>query len=186
MVTHGDWIRGKSKERLGHNFVRTVLEYSGYDVMDYGIENHNQAIVSKVATNYKPETNRRLLSMPDFIVVDKETSESWLVEVKHREFKHEFDYVRTTIPFRLGQIKDYLDFWKEATVIFTFNVKPYCLCIELAKVNWSIHLKDKFEYEGKLNEAWCFSGIYMLINNKFPKVTPESFEKALEACHFRR
>ena len=186
MDDKSEWVESKAKERLGQNFVKTVLELSGYKVMDFGIENHNQELIKQIQTNYSPKTNRRLLSMPDFVVVDEKTKESWLVEVKHRNFKEYFDMRRTNITFKYAHMKDYLDFWKDAILILTLNVKPYCLCIDLDKINWNIHFKEKFKNKkGNLDEAWNFRGIYQLINDRFPKVTSENFKKALSLSGIR-
>ena len=180
------WVEAKAKESIGENFVKTVLELSGYKVMKYGVENHNQSIVKEIKTNYKPSTNRRLLSMPDLVIVDEETKESWLVEVKYRSFQ-EFKMTESNISFRYGSMKDYLDYWKEATLVFVFNVSPFCLCVDLEKVNWNYHLKGKFENgKGNFDDLWNFSGIYQLINDKFPKVTKESFNKAIELFGLRK
>ena len=81
MTAKNEWVESKAKERRSLNFVRTVLELSGYKVMDFGIENHNQEIINEIKTNYKPDTNKKLLSMPDYVVVDEDSKESWLVEV---------------------------------------------------------------------------------------------------------
>lgn len=175
-----DWIESKAKENIGENFVRTILELSGYKVMKFGIENHNQEVIKEIKENYKPDTNRRLLSMPDLVVVDEETKESWLVEVKYRTFQ-DFRMNESDISFKYGKMKDYLDFWKEATLILVMNTSPYCLCIDLNKVNWNYHLKGKFKNsKGNFDEMWNFSGEYKIINDKFSKVTKENFNKALE------
>jgi len=42
MVTELTWEEAKAKERLSQNFVKTLFEYAGYKVMNYGIENHNR------------------------------------------------------------------------------------------------------------------------------------------------
>jgi hypothetical protein len=174
------WVESKAKERISQNFLKTVLELSGYKVMDFGIENHNQEIISQIKTNYSPETNRRLLSMPDYVVVDEETKETWLVEVKYRTFDQQFVFNLTDIAFKYGHMKTYIDFWKDATLVLVFNVSPYCLCIDYDKVNWNIHFKEKFKNsKGNFDELWNFSGIYELINKKFPKVTQENFRKTL-------
>jgi len=180
MNGNNDWVEGKSKERHSQNFLKTVLELSGYKVMNFGIENHNQETISQIKTNYSPETNRRLLSMPDYVVIDEETKETWLVEVKFRSFKDKFDMKENNVSFKYGSMKSYLDFWKDATLILVFNVSPYCLCIDFDKVNWNIHFKEKFKNsKGNMDEFWNFCGIYEFINDKFPKVTPENFRKTL-------
>jgi hypothetical protein len=187
MSTETEWIESKAKERLSQNFVKTVLELSGYKVMDYGIENHNQEIIKQIKTNYSPDTNRRLLSMPDFVVVDEESKETWLVEAKYRGFKEYFDMKKSNIAFKYAHMKDYLDFWKDATLILTFDVSPYCLCVDFDKINWNIHFKEKFKNsKGKLDESWNFCGIYQIINKKFPKVTSDNFNKTLHILGIRK
>lgn len=179
MDSNDEWVESKAKERLSHNFLKTVLELSGYKVMNFGVEHHNQEIVQQIKTNYVPETNRRLMSMPDYVVIDEETKETWLVEVKYRHFEN-FDMKETNIAFKYGSMKSYLDFWKDATLILISNVSPYCLCVDFDKVNWNIHFKEKFKNnKGNLDELWNFCGIYEVINNKFPKVTQENFKKTL-------
>ena len=148
--------------------------------MDFGIENHNQEIISQIKTNYHPNTNRRLLSMPDFVVIDKETNESWIVEVKYRMVNPDFSYQNDNLPFKYGTMKSYLDFWKEATLVLVFNASPYCLCVDFDRVNWNVHFKEKFKNsKGNFDELWNFAGAYQIINDKFPKVTHESFKKTL-------
>ncbi len=186
MDTKKEWVESKSQERAGQNFVKTVLELSGYRVMDFGIEQHKQEIIKLIKTNYEPETNRRLLSMPDFVVIDEESKESWLVEIKHRNFKEYFDMKKSNISFKYGHMKEYLDFWKDMILVLTFNVKPYCLCVELKNVNWNIHFREKFQNKrGNLDEAWNFCGVYTLINDQFPKVTSENFSKTLQLLRIK-
>src|SRR3989344_7100745 len=165
MDNDNEWVESKAKERISHNFLKTVLELSGYKVMNFGVENHNQEIISQIRTNYSPDTNRRLLSMPDYVVIDEETKETWLVEVKYRNFEKNFNMKESNIAFKYGNIKTYIDFWKEATLILVLNVSPYCLCIDFNKINWNIHFKEKFKNRnGNLDELWNFRGIYEVIN----------------------
>jgi len=180
MDVKNDWVESKAKENIAQNFVKTILGLSGYKVMDFGIEHHKQEIIKQIKTNYNPETNRRLLFIPDFVIVDDETKESWIVEVKYRTFKHYFSMKKSNIVFKYRHMKDYLDFWKDAILILVFNVSPYCLCVDFNKINWNIHFKKKFKNaNGNLDELWNFCGIYQVINDKFPKVTQDNFKKTL-------
>jgi len=51
-MTNKEWVESKAKERYSQNFVKTVLELSGYKVMNFGVENHNQEIITLISTNY--------------------------------------------------------------------------------------------------------------------------------------
>lgn len=180
MVIDEDFILSKSEEVKSHNFIKTVLELSGYNVMKFGIENHNQDILKKIRSNYSTETNRRLMSMPDFVVVDPESNEAFIIEVKHRNFNEFFNKKSSNFSLGYRKMKDYLDFWKEGILIFTMNVEPYCICIDLKDVNWNIHLKEKREISpGNVMELWNFCGIYHEIKEKFPRITNDHFSSAI-------
>ncbi len=180
MEAKNQWFESKAKERQSLNFVKTLFEMSGYKVMSFGIENHNREIIREITGNYVPETNRKLLSMPDYVVVDPETKESRLIEVKHRNYNNYFDMKRSNVIFGNGSIKDYLDFWSNATLVLTFNVSPYCLCVDFEDINWNLHFKRRFRRgNGKMLEYWNFYGVYQDVTERFPKVTAETFEKTL-------
>lgn len=181
METDENWIMSKSHEANSHNFIRTVLELAGYKVMKFGIENHNQEIIKLMKSNYSFTNNRRLMSMPDFVVIDPDTNETSLVEVKHKNLKEEFSMKDTELMFGYHKIKDYLDFWKDTTLVLTFNVKPYCVCVDMNKIDWNIHFRGKvLNSQGNRDELWNFSGSYQLLNDRFPKITHEIFNKALD------
>lgn len=174
------FIMSKSEETKSHNFIRTVLELSGYKVMKFGIENHNQDILKEIKSNYSNKTNCRLMSMPDLVIVDPETHEASIVEIKHRNFKEDFNMKDTDIIFHYSKMKKYLELWRDATLILTFNVRPYCVCVDFDKINWNNHFKGKIMgNNGNLDELWNFSGLYQLLNDRFPRVTKEFFNKAL-------
>lgn len=182
MKEHEDWIGSKAKEGLSQNFVKTVLGLAGYEVMAYGIENHNQEIVKQIAGNYNSETNVRLMCMPDMVVIDPDTKVAEIVEVKYRAMPEYFHLEKSNIWFQFKQIKEYLEYWKDMTLIIVMNVEPYCLCVRMKDVDWCYHFKEKKEgnRKGHLDEVWNFSSIYKTIDQIFPKVTKEHFEKALK------
>jgi len=160
------WAEYKAIERKGKHFIKSVLELSGHNVFDYGIEKQNLSMASKLKMNYKCSTNRRLLSTPDFLILDKTSQNSRLVEVKFRSLKI-FMPKTTNFTFRYGLIKDYLEFWSDALLAITFPVKPYCLCVRISDINWNIHSRGKVNYEGKMLEAWNFNGIMRVLNDEF-------------------
>jgi len=173
------WSEHKSKERQSQNFVKTVLELSGYKIMDYGIETHNMDIVKEIKKTYKTKTNNRLLSMPDYVVVDPDTKEAELIEVKYRSQEY-FNWKKTTFLFGYRNISNYIDYWIDATLIIVMEVKPYCLCVRVRDIDWNYHFKEKKETsKGIHDEVWNFSGIYRIINEVFPRITDKYFMKAL-------
>jgi len=174
-----EWAESKSKERQSQNFVKTALELSGYKVMDYGIETHNMDIVKEIRGSYKSKTNHRIFSMPDYVVVEPETKKTELLEVKFRTQDY-FNWKKTTFLFGYRNIKDYIDYWIDATIVIVMEVKPYCLCVRVSDIDWNNNFKEKMEMKnGSITEVWNFSGKYKLFNDIFPLITNKHFMKAL-------
>ena len=175
-----EWCENKAKARLGQDFVKTVLEFAGYKIMDYGIENHNKDIIREISGNYNPDTNIRLMCMPDLVVVDSDTKIAELIEVKYRRRNGYFDEYHCNFWFKFSRIKNYLDYWKDMTIIIVMNIEPYCLCIRMRDVDWCKHFIEKKEgnRKGYTDEIWNFRGIYKRIGEIFPKVTDEHLQKA--------
>ena len=172
-----EWYKGKAKERLGRDFIKSVLEHE-YLVMDYGIETHNQSIVKKISGCYETDTNKRLMRMPDFVIVDKNTKYAELVEVKFRSFPEYFSYDKSEFMFRYRTMKEYLNYWSDMTMILTMSVEPYCLCIRLCDVDWNKHYMGKKEIKtGYPDDVWKFKGIYHLLKDVFPKINDTIFEE---------
>jgi hypothetical protein len=172
----------KSKERTSQNFIKTILEFSGYKVMDFGIEHHNQDIIKQISGNYKSETNVRLMCMPDLVVVDPDTNVGKIVEVKYRAMPEYFHKKKSNLWFPFKQIKEYLEYWHDMTLIIVMNVVPYCLCIQVKDIDWCYHFIEKKEgnRKGYLDEIWNFSKIYRELDDVFPKVNQKHIDKALK------
>jgi len=176
MISNEEWVEAKSKETYGHNFLRSVLNLSGYKVMNFGIENHNQQLIKEIAANYAHDTNKRLLSMPDFVVIDNETKECTLVEVKFRTMEQKASCI-----FRYGLIKQYIDYWIDCTLIMVLTQEPYCMCIDVKDIDWNRHfVKKDYIKNNRVIEIWNFEKIWKPIQGKFPKVTEEHVKKAVQ------
>jgi len=175
-----NWAEKKSLERLGQNFLKTVLELSGYKVMDYGIENHNQEIIALLKCSYKYPNNRQLLSMPDLVVIEPNTKESFIVEVKYRKFPKYFEVSSTNFALRYAMIKQYMEHWSNAVLVFVMNVKPFCICVDVSSIDWSQHFKGHAKLNGRHAEIWNFNYKYKTLNDRFPLVTADNFRKALD------
>lgn len=185
MVIEECWAESKAKERVGQNFIKSILELSGYKVMDYGIENHNMQVIKMIKGNYSSETNQRLMCMPDYVVVDPDTKKAELIEVKYRHMPKYFDSIKSNFLFKYRTIHNYLEYWKDLTLVFAMNVDPFCVCVKMNKIDWNIHFREKREISsGRYDEIWNFSKLYQYINEVFPKVTDKSFEKAREISNF--
>jgi hypothetical protein len=171
------WQESKTKERVGNNFVKSVFESSGYLVMDFGIEHHNMEIIQTIKGSYKTDTNKRLMCMPDFVVVDPNTLVTELVEVKYRKLQY-YNLEKTNFMFPYRNLKDYLEYWKDMTLVLVMNVEPFCLAIRMKNVDWNNHFVGKKETEnGKKDEIWNFNTGLRPLWEIFPRVTKETFEQ---------
>lgn len=168
------FIVNKAKGVVGINFVRTILELSGYMVKDFGIEHYSEEIIKQVKDKKTFQINRKLSTMPDLVVVDEKTQESWLVEVKYQTRDISGN---NTIALTWNIMKDYLEFWKEATLVITSPTPPYCFCVDLAKIE-TRHKKGvlPIPFPGEL---WNFADVQCSLTAKFPNVTEENIKKAL-------
>lgn len=179
------WAESKAKERQSQNFVKTALDLSGYKIMDYGVENHCMDIVKEIKGSYKTQTNNRILSMPDYVVIDPDTKKAELVEVKYRTQEF-FNWKKSTFLFSFRNIKKYIDYWIDATIIIVMDVKPFCVCIRVRDIDWAKHLIGKRETsKGVYDEVWNFSGKYHIFNDLFPRITDKYFMKALHLSGIR-
>ena len=179
-MTHTDndsWTESKAKESIGINYVKTLLKFSGYGIMQYGIENHNHEIVKELTGNYKTPTNQMLLTMPDLVVIDKDNKEAKLVEVKYRNVNINKD--NGTFLSSFGSLKNYIDYWNNAIIVIVRNTEPCCFAVNVCDINWNKHFKG---FTGNGSEIWDFNNIKLDIREVFPKVTPENIDKTNKIC----
>jgi hypothetical protein len=176
------FIDGKNKEEVAISFLSGVLKRSGYEVMKYGIENHNQEIIGKLRGKVDFETNKRLLTMPDLVVFDNETNEAWLVEVKCK-FSDKLTYFQKNLSMAMTyhHLKNYIEYWNDTTIIFVFKFPPYFKCVDVKDIDWNRHFIEKKQFKNSktTDEIWNFYDIYKDLTDKFPKVTSETIKHAL-------
>jgi len=172
------WKDDKIKEGKSLEFVKGLFSKAKYDVMNYGIENHNSEIVKLIKGNYNSETNLRLMCMPDFVIVD-------LVEVKYREHQF-FNKNSTTQIFGYRTIKNYLKYWNDTTLIIVMNVNPFILAIPVKDIDWNRHYLGK-DSRGK-DDLWLFNDIHKEIWDMdiWPRITKEIKEETLEIIQLEK
>ncbi|MFB6089340.1 MAG: hypothetical protein ABEK36_06180 [Candidatus Aenigmatarchaeota archaeon] len=177
-----EFLDRKYRGDKGERFVRYILESAGnYKVMKFGIEHHNVEIIKLIKSNYCTETNRMLHLLPDYVVVDPDTSEATFLEVKTKKLKY-FSEQRTLFWFNKGDIDDYIQYWKDLILIIVINVEPHLICIDTNDISRREHLRRiGKDNHGKHIEKWKFGDIYKNINDEdiFPKVDKQILERIL-------
>ncbi len=68
------------------NLTETILHNAGYEVYPFGYESFLAALKRPIydVTSLCSETAERIRSLPDIVVIDKDTGDLYLVEVKYR------------------------------------------------------------------------------------------------------
>ena len=177
------WIEKESQSKIAITFVKTVLKYARYKVMKFGIENHNKKIVEHIRGNYKPDTNLRLMCMPDLVVVDPKTKIAELIEVKWRPKPEYFSHHKSDFAFKYRQIFEYQNYWGDMTLAIVMNVAPYCLCVRMKDIDYGEHFikkSNKGSTKGHKYDLWNFNDIYKDLKEIFPKVSDKYFDKTVK------
>ena len=173
-----EWYDGKGKEALSQAFIKNVLDSSGYTVKGFGIEQHSQEIIEKIKNiDYKSETKKKLSSIPDIVVIDENTKEVFLTEVKFQTMS----FLSNPVALAYKKMDDYLQYWRETTLIVTSPSFPYCICVDVNKVDKEKHFKRYQEGPKGRFELWDFTTpkVFCFLHEKFPKVTEEKFNNQL-------
>jgi len=142
-----------------------------------------KTIIETIKGNYETDTNKRLMCMPDFVIVDPESKSAELVEVKFRGSK-DFNEYKSEFLFKYKRIRNYQDYWTDMTLIIIMTVEPYITCIRVKDIDWVKHYIKK-EFIGSKNtavEIWTltFPGIYKKVSEIFPKVNDEILAKTIK------
>ncbi len=163
----------------GQNFIKTILSASGYTVIPYGIEHHIVELKKELKGLYNTGTQRRLHHMPDFVVIDPESKDVWLVEVKNKSIMTNY-LQETEIYLKYHNVKDIIDLWNDSVITITMPVEPYCICVAAKEIDWNIDYNGKApgKFPGEAGQdKWNFHRIQKPLHEVFPKVKPELLEK---------
>jgi len=151
------WRECKAKGRKGEVFVTNLLTTAGYEVIPFGIETRSEEMKRMLKGNYAPTANKRLFSMPDLVVIDRDRKQSWFVEVKYtrRKFSDEMNFY-----FKPRQIHEYRSLWQGMILIFVFDSEPYYKCINVDNIRDDFLVNLRKDIDGNMRELWRFGGIY--------------------------
>ena len=184
MDDNESWKESKAKETIGQNLIYTILDFAGYKIFKFGIENFVEDMRKEIKNFYGTPTNCLLMCMPDYVVVDPETKKAVMIEVKYRNIKKP---LKGTIDFnfKYHTINNYMKYWNDMVLIIVFNVSPFIRCIRVNEIDWNYHLVGKI-YSGTIarSELWNFYGIKKEIIDIFPRVKKEHIFKAKKILNF--
>lgn len=174
------WKEYKAIGNIAENIVEFLIESTpNWRCIKYGIENHIEELKKLLKDNNQDAISRRIRSMPDFIAVNTKTNEILLIDVKFRSFLDNREPKTMLYGFGYGQIKDYLDFWDNASLVVVHNYAPYFFVINLKDVAWHKHFHSRLKTGDTLIEQWNFAGIQKGIKDILPELPEGAIQKAI-------
>ena len=180
MISDKKFRELRAKGRCGENFVQNIFEVSDdYKIIPFGIETRSEEVKKLLKKNYSTDTNKKIKSMPDFIVVNKNKEQAHLVEVKY--FGINSFGENTQFMFNWGVLENYIKHWNEAIMFLVFSVEPYCKCVRIRDIDPSKHIAFRKKTEdGRHIIYWKFEGILKDVNMFFPGVKRDDIVYALK------
>lgn len=182
-----DWEKHKAIGDMTEKIVKMLIKsMPDWDCLEFGMENHIEVLRKSLRDNHTTES-RRIRSMPDFIAINKKTKEVIFIDVKYRSFIDRRKKGEALYGFGYGQIKDYLEFYKDMKLIVVHPQDPHFYVIDMKEIEWHKHFHSRTKTpEGSMHEQWNFAGIEKPIKNLFPNITEDAIKSSSELIHGRK
>ena len=179
-----NWNKNKAIGDMTENVIqRLIKSMPDYDCIPFGMENHIGELKKSLKSNNTSES-RKVRSMPDFIVLNKKNGEVFFIDVKYRSFIDRREQGEALYGFGYGQIKDYLEFWKDMKLIVVHPQDPNFYVVDLKEVEWHKHFHSRnTDTNGNFHEQWNFKGIEKSIKDLFPDLTDETIQSYSKMIH---
>lgn len=162
----------KTTGDLGESIVNFLIKsMPNWDCIKFGVENHMEDLKQIVINKINPVT-KKIKSMPDFVAFNKQTGETFLIEVKYRSNGQQGKYV-------FNYLNEYNEYWKGTKLIIVRPNKPNFIYIDLEKIKSEMKRPIKVSRE-QWREYWDFNGIEEPIQNLFPDLQEETINKAIK------
>ena len=187
-----NWQKHKAIGNMTENVVEMLIKsMPNWDCLKFGMENHIGELRKCLRDNLTSES-KRIRTMPDFIAINKETKEVLFIDVKYRSFinrqnNDDRNNREALYGFGYGQIKDYLEFWKDMKLIIVHPQDPHFYVIDLKEIEWHKHFHSRTKTpDGLMHEQWNFAGIEKPIKSLFPDLTDDAIKSACSLIHGKK
>lgn len=179
-----EWNKLKAIGSMTENVVEMLIKsMPNWKCIKFGME-HGVEDLRKSLKNNTTSESRRVKSTPDFIAINKETEEVLFIDAKYRSFIDRREQGTALYGFGYGQIKDYLEFWKDVKLIVVHPQEPFFYVIDMKEVEWHKHFHSRTKTpSGIMHEQWNFKGIEKPITHLFPDITKETIESCSKLIH---
>lgn len=164
------FIGAEAVGKVGVSYATALFKYSGYIVADFGLEHQKTVIKDTIKKSYEFEVNCILHTMPDVVVLDKDTKEAMFVEVKYHR-----SYDIKNFRFKWRRMKNYMDHWPNMILVLIRDSDPYFSAVRVSDVDWHKCYKG---VDKDNNDIWDLSLMAKDVRELFPRVTEQSYQKA--------
>ncbi len=173
------WRKSKAYGNMAENIVEMLIKsMPDWKCVKFGVENHIEELKKLIRKKINPAT-KKIKSMPDFIVVNTKTEETFFIEVKYFSFIDKQVSGKSIYRFDYKRLDEYLEYWKETKLIVVHPYKPYFFVIDLKDVEMSMcHREQTGLNEWK--DFWDFGSIEKDIKSIFPELEDEMLKTAID------
>ena len=163
------------KHKFIGNSAENIVEFLINSMPDwkcnkFGVETHINDIKNMVRKAVNPITTK-IRKMPDFVVFNEKTEETFFVEVKYRSNSEGEGYI-------FKYLENYNEYWKGTKLIIVRQNKPHLVWVDLEKINDS--MKKMKQIGGEWKVSWDFGEIQQDIKTLFPDLKDEDIEEAIK------
>jgi hypothetical protein len=177
MKNNNSWAEKKAIGNLAESIVEFLINSSpNWKCIKFGVENHMEDLKKTVRDKLNPVT-KKIKSMPDFVVFNTKTGETFFVEAKYRGFIDKRKPGKTE--YKIDFLNEYLDNWKGTKLIVVHGHEPYFFVIDLNEVQQKMCRNEQVG-QNDWNYYWNFAEIQKSIKDLFPDLSDEAIQKAIE------
>ena len=164
-----------NKHKLFGNNAEKIVEFlinsmPNWKCCQFGVETHIKDIKDMVSGSENP-ISLKIRKMPDFVVFNEKTGETFFVEVKYSSNSEREGYL-------FKYLENYNEYWNGTKLIIVRQNKPYFVWVSLEKVNNTMRKMKQVMGEWKV--SWDFGDIEQDIKTLFPDLTDEVIEQAIK------
>jgi len=166
-----EWNQNKAVGNIAENIVEMMINsMPDWKCMKFGVETHIKDIKDMVVGQTDP-LNIKIRKMPDFVVFNERTGETFFIEVKYRSTLNKERYF-------FKYLENYKEYWMGTKLIIVRPTKPHFVCINLEEINDSMREMEKSGEEWKA--SWNFGEIKKEIQNLFPELEASVLDDAIK------
>ncbi len=162
-----------NEHKLLGNSAENIVEYlinsmPDWRCMKFGVETHIKDIKDMVREKVNPLTTK-IRKMPDFVAFNKETGETFFIEVKYSSNFGQKGYL-------FKYLEQYNQYWEGTKLIIVRINEPHFRYINLEKLDVEKMREIK---EGEIPH-WDFGDIEQDIKELFPDLNDEVLQEAMK------